>query len=114
MKKNLKQEFEKLTKRDVYSTLLFILYQLGTIPKYKVLRDMLFVLDRKTFLKLCEFYGGKTVTFPTIEQLQSALDILKIYREVDIDGNTLKTSEYNQEELQDYMKLREILSKYNV
>lgn len=114
LKKNVKEDFKRLKERDVYSILLFILFQLGTIPKYRILRDMLFMLDRKTLLKLCEYYGGKTVTFPTTEELERALKLLALYEHADIEGKTIQASDYDEDLIKDYIKLREVLSNYNV
>ena len=47
-------------------------------------------LDKKNFLNLCEFFGGQTITIPTIEDIENLTYSFLIYQYVNIDGMTFR------------------------
>jgi len=74
-----------LNERDTYSLLLFCLFKIREIPEYSVLSELVYVLDKPNLLKFCEYFGGMTITIPTIEELQWMLYALLLYQLVDIE-----------------------------
>lgn len=81
----IKQNLDTLKTTDVYSLLMFVLYKLMDIPEYSSLSELVYILDRKNLLKLCEYFGGTTIKIPTIEELQQLTYALLLYQYVDID-----------------------------
>jgi hypothetical protein len=65
-------------------------------------------------LKLCEFYGGQTITIPTITELRNILDALLIYQMVEIEHKSIDKveKEYGFNTLKLYRKIKEILKDY--
>ena len=61
----------KLKYIDVYSLMLFAMFKLRDIPEYASLSEMVYILDKDSLLKLCEYFGGLTIKIPTIEELES-------------------------------------------
>jgi len=118
----LKSELKKLKDDDIYSLILFILFKLRDIPEYSTLSELIYVLNKNEFLKLCEYFGGMTITIPTIDDLEHLLNMLTIYEMTTIDKislddaiKSLKLNKQKSEKIQkDYYKLVDILSQYNL
>lgn len=112
---------DTLKKRDVYSLMLFVLYKLRDIPEYSAISELAYVLDKDNLLKLCEYFGGVTLTIPTIEELESIIYSLLLYQYVDIENmqyqDAIKLLDCDSESLRkvksDYKKLVKILDKYS-
>ena len=75
----------RLTKPDIYSLMLFVLFKLKDTNEYSSLSQLSYILDKDSLLKLCEFYGGTTITIPTIEDLVAVFNALLLYQEVNIE-----------------------------
>ena len=113
---------EFLTKRDTYSLILFLLYALKDDAKYSSLSQLAYVLDFKNMLNLCEYFGGLTVTIPTIEELETVTYALTLYQDVELNHKdfqeclkklTLPKS-LEGEVVSLYGRVFDILSKYNI
>lgn len=81
----MKKNINTLNERDTYSLLLFCLYKIKELPEYSTLSELVYILDKDNLLKFCEYFGGTTLTVPTIEELQLSLFALLLYQYVDID-----------------------------
>lgn len=117
----IKEELAQLKNTDIYSLMLFALFKLRNIPEYSTLSELMFVLDKDSLLKLCEYFGGITLKIPTIEELESIVYSLILYQYVKIDNipydEAIKLIGHESCELRkvksDYIKLCEILEKYS-
>ncbi len=85
-----KENIDNLKQQDIYSFLLFVLYRLTGVNEYSSLSELAYVLDKKNFLNLCEFFGGQTITIPTIEDIENLTYSFLIYQYVNIDGMTFR------------------------
>lgn len=81
-----KENIDNLKQQDIYSFLLFVLYRLTGVNEYSSLSELAYVLDKKNFLNICEFFGGQTITIPTIEDIENLTYSFLIYQYVNIDG----------------------------
>lgn len=54
-------------------------------PEYSSLSQLAYVLDRENLLNLCEYFGGQTITIPTMKELESLIYSLLLYQYVKID-----------------------------
>jgi len=113
-----KENFKQLKKNDIYAQILFILYTLGDLPEYETLSNIIMMTEYNTFLKLCECFGGKTITMPTIKDLNRALDVVSLYNKIDIDGvdynDAINELKVGPQEVIDYNKLVVLLEKYGI
>lgn len=82
---SIKSEIGKLKDQDIWSIMLFVLYKVREVPEYSALSELAYILDKKNMLKLCEYFGGCTITIPTIEELESMIYGLLLYQYVDIE-----------------------------
>ena len=86
----IKNELEKLKQIDIWSLMLFVLYNFQKIPEYSALSELAYVLDQKNFLKLCEYFGGQTITIPTIDQMEETVYSMLLYQYVDIEKMSME------------------------
>ena len=82
---SIKQELQQLKKTDIWSLMLFVLYNFQQIPEYSSISELAYVLDEKNMLKLCEYFGGQTIKIPTIDELENTLYAMLLYQYVDIE-----------------------------
>ena len=109
-----------LTENDAYSMLLFLLYRLRDVPEYSALSELMFILDKDSVLKLFEYFGGLTITIPTIHDLEVLVYALILYKEVNINKKSFENviTSFNQNKVMNseiadvYIKLETVLNGY--
>ena len=82
----IRNNIEKLKQVDFYSLLLFALYKGTDIPEYSSLSQLAYVLDKDNLLNLCEYFGGQTITIPTMQEMESLVYSLLLYQYVKVEG----------------------------
>ena len=90
MKQAMTKNLEQLKIKHLYSILLFVLYKLKDDNKYSTLSELAYLLDKDSLLKLCQYYGGMTITIPTIEDLDKVLNGMLVYQKVDLEHQNWK------------------------
>lgn len=116
-----KEELNKLKDVDVYSLILFALFKVREIPEYSSLSELVYILDKDTLLKLCEYFGGMTLKIPTINELESLVYALILYQYVNIQhmdyDEAVKLIGHESSSLRkvksDYEKICKVLDKYS-
>lgn len=106
---NVFTSLDKLTQPNVYSLLLFVLFKLSDLPETAPLSQLVYVLDKDNFIKLLKYFGGSTVTFPTIHELQVVIYCLTLYQSVNLGGSSL---EEKMEEIPEVLR-EDVLSQYS-
>jgi hypothetical protein len=81
----IKNELEKLKRVDIWSLMLFVLYNFQKVPEYSALSELAYILDEKNLLKFCEYFGGQTITVPTIDQLEETLYGMLLYQYIEVE-----------------------------
>lgn len=117
---NFKEDLRKLNEVDSYSLILFVLYKLRNIPEYNCISELAYILDRDNLLKLCEYFGGTTITIPKIEELEEVVQSLLIYQYIEIDKmsfeEALQATGYKTRDIRtirkNYNKVKEVLENY--
>ena len=118
----IKNELQKLKQIDIWSLMLFVLYNFQKLPEYSALSELAFILDEKSLLKLCEYFGGQTITIPTIDQLEETIYGMLLYQYIDVekipekDAVLLLRADKSKEKAikNCYRSLKVILSNYDV
>lgn len=117
------QDLTSLKQIDIYSLVLFTLYQMKGIPEYSTLSELAFVLDKKNLFDFLDYFGGTTIRVPTREELQVVINALIVYQSVKIEhlsmvvalGKLRNTSKEQIKEIKEiYSKLCEILDRYYI
>lgn len=101
----------ELKSSDIYSLLLFVLFKLRENKDYQTLSELVYMLDKDSLLKLCEYYGGLTITIPTIEDIEVMVYGLLLYQKVNIDKEDydVSLSNFNLSKT----KCVDVISAYN-
>ena len=118
----IKEELNNLKLNDTYSLILFILYKLRDIPEYSGISELAYTLDEENFLNLCEYFGGLTITIPTIQELKDITDALLLYQLVDLDGCdyevAIKKIGFSSPQMRHvkkiYKSIKEVIKDYNL
>lgn len=118
MARQIKDTIKYLGDHQIYSLLLFALYQLvGKDKKYSTLSELIYLLGREDFVKLCTFYGGKDIHIPTLTDLDRMLKALLLYSEVDIEGKdmneTMKKYDVGVRCIPCYEEIKECLKDFD-
>lgn len=112
-KSNIIRALEELDKKDIYSLMLFILYRLKEIPEYSTLSELVYILDNENFIKLINYYGGKTIRIPKIDELSTILNALLVYeREQNTDlslSDIFKDIGIDKKEIPEIMKILQLI-----
>ena len=118
---SIKEELNRLKDIDIWSLLLFVLTQVKDVPEYSALSELCYILDKKQLFKLCEYFGGTTLTIPTIEELETLVYALLFYQYTDIEHLTYEDASQlisarctNFTDVKKcYNRLRSVVSEYS-
>lgn len=83
---SIKDQLQSFTEKDIYTTVLFLLYKLGDDKQYSTLSQLSYIMDKEQLFKFCEFFGGLTIKVPTKTELINVITALTLYTKVDING----------------------------
>ena len=89
---SIKNELNNFKSADIYSLLLFTLFQCRNTNEYSALSELAYILDEKNLLSLLEYFGGMTITIPKIEELELLLCGLSVYKDTHIDNSDIEKS----------------------
>lgn len=118
---NIDTALEPLKTVDIYSIVLFTIFQLKKDPKYSTLSELCYLLDNDSFVNLLEYYGGKTISIPTMKEFKDIVDAICLYDLVNLDGEdinkAIKKLEVPEDQIQElknnYLYICKILEKYD-
>lgn len=116
----IKTELENLKEKDIYSLMMFALYKAKDLPEYATLSELAYILDKESLLKLCEFFGGLTITIPTVDELENIVYALFMFEQINIQGKDytevyedMRNKEIDANHVKDsYLLIKELLNEY--
>lgn len=123
MKTSIKASLNSLHLSDIYSLMLFIIYKVQDIPEYAVLSELCYLLDGNNLTRLLTYFAGKTITFPTEDEMATLTNALLMYQYINIDGNTLVDAQAKLEDVTPkqlekitnlYLQILPIMRQYNI
>ena len=117
---SIRNEGSKFSEIDLWSMMLFVLFKVKDVPEYSSLSELCYILDKKNFLKLCQYFGGTTITIPRIEDMEELLYGMLLYQYVDVEkidyekAITLIDKENIQKSVivDSYRKIKKVLDRY--
>lgn len=120
-KSNIVKSLNELKTEDVYSLLLFALSEIKNIPEYQVLGELCYLLDKDNLLNLFKYYGGMTITIPSVDDFKLIINALLFYELLNVEKLSYKDAlsqldlkEISEEQLKEcYSKLSSVLDKYD-
>lgn len=80
------KDLYKLTQPEIYALVCESLYALKDCNKYSTISELAYLLDRESFIKFMKYFGGMTLTVPTLEEFRDTIKLLLLYQAVEIDG----------------------------
>lgn len=83
---NVKKSLDNLSRKDIYSLLMFVLFKSNEVPELATLSQLVYLLDEENFIKLIKYYSGQTIVIPTIDEFRELIHALVLYKDVVIDG----------------------------
>ena len=118
----IKDKLATLKEADLYSVILFALAKLRDIPEYSGLSELSYILDKSSLIKLCQIFGGLTITIPTLSELETVSYALLLYEYIDVNGisfddaiKVINNPTLNLRQVKDtYYKIRELLAEYDL
>ena len=75
-KSNIIKALEQLDKKDISSLILFTIFKLKDLPEYTTLSELTYILDESSFSNLLTYFGGKTITIPTVDEFNNVVSAL--------------------------------------
>lgn len=117
----MKNSIKCLKDTDVYSLSMFALYKLTEVPEYSLSGELPYILDKKNLLNFCNYFGGRTIKVPTLDELYSTMYLVLLYQYTKIENKpydeAIKLIGFKSSELRKvkvaYNKICHILDKYN-
>jgi hypothetical protein len=120
MRKQTKEKLDSLEMTDVYSLMLFSIFKMKDIPEYSTLSELAYILDKESLFNFLEYYGGTTITVPTIHEFNQIIRALLLYQAVNLEGVDFNKafknieSEFQTNDTREaYFKIVSILDKYD-
>ena len=83
---NIKDELARLKESDIYSLMAFALYKAKSKPELSPISELPYLLSLEDMLRLCGYFGGLTITIPTIEEFEEFTYALLAYQRIKIDN----------------------------
>jgi hypothetical protein len=123
MKTSIKANLNNLHLSDIYSLMLFIIYKVQDIPEYAVLSELCYLLDGSNLTRLLTYFAGKTITFPTEDEMATLTNALLLYQYINIDGLSLVDAQAKLEDITPkqmdkitelYLQILPIMRQYNI
>ena len=120
LRKHNAQMLEDLKKKDIYSLMLFALYIMKDEPTYSTLSELVYILNKEDLYNMLDYYGGMTITIPTLDDFKKLIHCLLLYQYVNIEKKNFNEAITELEPgvpIKDiyttYMTLCNILDKYD-
>ena len=123
MRTSIKKNLNNLHLSDIYSLMLFILFKVQDVPEYAVTSELCYLLDGANMTRLLTYFAGRTVTFPTEDEMAIVTNALLMYQYINIDGDTFTAAQNKLENLTKrekdrvtelYVQLLPIMKQYNI
>jgi hypothetical protein len=90
------------------------------IPEYSTLSELAYILDKESLFNFLEYYGGTTITIPTIHEFNQIIRALLLYQAVNLEGvdfnkafKNLESEFQTNDTREAYFKIVSILDKYD-
>lgn len=124
MATSIKASLDALKLSDIYSLILFVIYKIQDLPDYAVLSELCYLLDGSNITRLLTYFAGRTIKFPSADELSSMTNALLLYQYINIEGKSL-TEAYlrlgkditpkQKEKITDlYLKILPVMKNYNI
>lgn len=84
------RDLNKLNQSDVYSIICELLYALRDDTSYGVLSELAYILDKDSFVRFIKYFGGTTITVPTLDEFKATIKVIQLYHYFNIENMSWK------------------------
>lgn len=74
------RDLQKLNQRDTYAIVCETLFTLKENPKYSVMSELAYLLDKTSFINLVKYFGGESISIPTIDDFRKTIRLILLYQ----------------------------------
>ena len=119
MEISVKKSLDKLSKKDIYSLLMFVLFKTNDVPELATLSQLIYLLDEDNFIKLIKYFGGQKIVVPTLSEVRELIYTLITYKLIEIDNINFEEAiknipdELKESVLSNYDKIKSIMLEYS-
>lgn len=115
------EELNALKVNDIFSLMLFAIYKMKDIPEYATLSELSYVLKKDSLLNFLQYFGGATITVPTMSELKIVIKALMLYQYVKLENiefkKAVKMIDLEENKLKDvkhcFCVIGDVLDKYD-
>ena len=69
----------------MYSLAMMSLYLLRDKPQYSTLSELVYTMDKESFLNFISVFGGTTIYVPTAEEVEESLKVIMYYYYTEVE-----------------------------
>lgn len=80
------RDLSRMSQSDIYSIVCELLYTIKDDPKYSILSELVYLLDQKSFINFIKYFGGTTISIPTLEDFRKTIKIIQLYYYFNIEN----------------------------
>ena len=73
------RDLSRMSQPDIYSIVCELLYAIKDDPKYSAMSELAFILNQESFVKFIKYFGGTTITVPTLDEFKQTLRVIQLY-----------------------------------
>ena len=84
------RDLNRLNQSDVYSIICELLYALRDDDSYGVLSELAYILDKDSFVRFIKYFGGTTITVPTLDEFKATIKVIQLYHYFNIENMSWK------------------------
>lgn len=86
------RDLQKLNQKDTYAIICETLYALKDNPKYSVMSELAYLLDKSSFINLIKYFGGLSIDIPTSDDFKQTIKLILLYQYFKIENLSWRTS----------------------
>ena len=84
------RDLTRFTQSDIYSIICELLYKIKDNESYSVMSELAYILDKNSFIKFMQYFGGTTISIPTLEDFRQTIRIIQLYHYFNIENMSWK------------------------
>ena len=86
------RDLQKLNQKDMYAIVCETLFTLKDNPKYSVMSELAYLLDKSSFINLIKYFGGMSIDIPTADEFRKTIKLILLYQYFHVENLSWKTS----------------------
>lgn len=84
------RDLSKFSQSDIYSIVCELLYRIKDDESYSVISELAYILEKDSFIRFMQYFGGTTVNVPTLSDFKQTIKIIQLYHYFNIENMSWK------------------------